>query len=97
MGSQLTNTFKLSYGILFTFAFIFVYLNIDTNRLYDFTKLLQLLDYLLAIMMVVLGVIGTLIIALVNSVVQVIGSRSLIIPYTNIVVFNFHVNRVMRT
>ena len=91
MGSQLSNTFKLFYGILFTIAFVFVYTNIDTTHLYDFTKLLELLDYFLLILMVILGVIGNYIILIVNSITILIGNRSIVIPFTNIVLFNFHV------
>jgi hypothetical protein len=92
MGSQLSNTFKLTYGLLFTFAFVFVFINIDSNSLFDFTKLLQLLDYLLAILMVVIGFLGTVIVLVVNSVTRVIGNRSIVLPFTDIVLFTFHVN-----
>ena len=92
MGSQLSNTFKISYAVLFIFAFIFVYSNIDMTHLYDFTKLLELLDYLLAILMVILSLTGASIIIIVDSITQLIGNRSLILPYTNIVLFNLHVN-----
>lgn len=92
MGSQLSNTFKMAYGVLFTIAFIYVFTNIDTTHLFDFTKLLELLDYLLIILMVILSFIGNYIIFIVNSITKLIGSRSIIIPFTNIVLFNFHVN-----
>ncbi len=92
MGSTLSNTFKITYAFLFTFAFMFVYSNIDTAHLYDLTKLLELLDYLLVILMVLLGYLGNVIVIAVNSVTRLFGSRSIIFPFTDIVLFNFHVN-----
>lgn len=91
MGSQLSNTFKIAYAVLFLFAFIFVYSNLDLTHLYDMTKLLELLDYLLAILMVILSFVGGSIIVIVDAIAKLIGSRDIILPFTNIVLFNFHV------
>ena len=92
MGSQLSNTFKVTYSGLFIFAFVFVMLNIDTPRLFDFTKLLSLLDYLLVILMLILSFLGSIIASIIMTIGSVIGSHDIIIPFTNIVIFNFHVN-----
>ena len=92
MSSQLSNTFKITYGILFTISFIYVFTNIDTSKLYDFTKLLQLLDYLLVILTAILGLIGSLVFTIVYSITNALGTHYFIIPFTNIVLFSFHVN-----
>lgn len=92
MGSQLSNTFKISYGILFTLSFIYVFSNIDIERMFDFTKLIQLLDYILFIMTVILGVIAAGIFNTVYVIIKSIGTRRVTIPVLNITLFTFHIS-----
>ena len=89
MGSTLSNTFKMAYSVLFTLSFVFVFINIDTANLFDFSKLILFLDYLLLILMAILLSIGSLIIQIVITISSAL-SRQFIIPFTDIVLFDLH-------
>ena len=92
MGSQLSNTFRVSYVGLFIFSFVYVISNIDIAKLFDLSKLLELLDWLLIILMLLLSFLGIAIAYAAVTVTSAIGTHLIVFPFTDIILFNFHVS-----
>jgi len=68
MGSKLSRGFKGVYSVFFFSIFSFILLNLATDALFDITKVILVIDYLIAIMQFLISFVGEIAVLIAGTI-----------------------------
>lgn len=84
MGSKLSRGFKAVYSVFFFAIFSFILLNLATDALFDITKVILVIDYLIAIMQFLISFVGEIAVLIAGTITSFL-SAGIPIPFSGVI------------